>query len=481
MSNKAKEESSDNEYYSDDEDEPQGRKSGKGREVDPENVNEDWLGSSDEDEKSLVDAEHNLVAQGDEFVDDLNEIVDHDAVVDLEAEGIDFDEVFDHAKQIVTVLQNIKELGDPKITRQDYLASLKHDLRRLFGYNEFLMDKIVSLLPIDEVIPFVQANENRRPVVIRCNTHKCRRKALENSLGKRGAQVEALEWSKIGIHVIASNVPVGATPEYLAGYYMLQSPSSFLPVMALNPQKDMRILDMCAAPGGKTTHLAQLMGDTGVIVANDVNKARTNALIANIHRLGFTNCIVTNCDGRAFPRTMGGFDQVLIDAPCSGTGVIARDHSVKTTKSAADLHDLTHNQKELVLHAYDSVKNSGGKLCYCTCSLLVEENEAVVDYLIKNRNCKVIIPDNINKEFFDSLSPGILKDGSNTYHPSIKNSRRIYPHRENMDGFYFALIDVPQHEPYPQQDLQPQVPDPRSKNPNKKKHNKKFSRKYGGH
>jgi ribosomal RNA methyltransferase Nop2 len=169
---------------------------------------------------------------------------------------------------------------------------------------------------------------------------------------------------------------LGSTPEYLAGYYMLQSPSSFLPVMAMNPQPNTRVLDMCAAPGGKTTHIAQLMRNSGILVANDFNKKRTPALIANIHRLGVINTIVVNYDGRAFPKIMGGFDQVLLDAPCTGTGVIARDPSVKTNKSASDLELLTKTQKKLILHAYDSVKATGGILVYCTCSVLIEENEA---------------------------------------------------------------------------------------------------------
>jgi ribosomal RNA methyltransferase Nop2 len=124
----------------------------------------------------------------------------------------------------------------------------------------------------------------------------------------------------------------GATPEYLSGHYMLQAASSFLPVIALKPQPHERVLDMASAPGGKTTHIAALLQNTGIVFANDANKARTKSLTANVHRLGCKNVVVCSYDGREFPKVMGGFDRVLLDAPCSGTGVISKDSSVKVNK-----------------------------------------------------------------------------------------------------------------------------------------------------
>lgn len=124
----------------------------------------------------------------------------------------------------------------------------------------------------------------------------------------------------------------GATPEYLAGHYILQSASSFLPVMALSPQPHERVLDMSAAPGGKTTYMSALMGNTGEVWANDSSRGRIKGLGGNIARLGCRNVIITNVDGREFPKIIGGFDRVLLDAPCSGTGVISKDQSVKVNK-----------------------------------------------------------------------------------------------------------------------------------------------------
>ncbi len=113
---------------------------------------------------------------------------------------------------------------------------------------------------------------------------------------------------------------------------MLQAAASFLPVIALSPLPHERVLDMASSPGGKTTHMSALMQNAGIIFANDANKARTKSLTANIHRLGCKNVVVCSYDGREFPKVMGGFDRVLLDAPCSGTGVISKDASVKINK-----------------------------------------------------------------------------------------------------------------------------------------------------
>ena len=189
-----------------------------------------------------------------------------------------------------------------------------------------------------------------RPVTIRTNTLRTRRRDLAQALVNRGVNLEPIgKWTNIGLQVFESSVPIGslyfalsdlwthlsptgATPEYLAGHYMLQAASSFLPVIALAPQPNERVLDMASAPGGKATHIPALLQNTGVVFANDSNKARTKSLTANVHRLGCRNVVVCSYDGREFPKVMGGFDRVLLDAPCSGTGVISKDASVKVNK-----------------------------------------------------------------------------------------------------------------------------------------------------
>ncbi|KAK0228443.1 NOL1/NOP2/sun family RNA met [Armillaria fumosa] len=344
-------------------------------------------------------------------------------------------------RECVRVLGRFKKLAEPGRSRSEYTDQLLADIASYYGYNDFLAEKLFFLFPVAEAIEFFEANEVSRPVTIRTNTLRTRRRDLAQTLVNRGVNLEPIgKWTNVGLQVFESSVPIGATPEYLAGHYMLQAASSFLPVIALAPEPNERILDMASAPGGKTTHIAALLQNTGVVFANDANKARTKSLTANVHRLGCKNVIVCSHDGREFPKVMGGFDRVLLDAPCSGTGVISKDSSVKVNKSERDFTLLSHLQKQLILCAIDSVSpesKTGGYLVYSTCSVTVDENEAVVDYALKKRpNVKLV---DTRLEFGRE---GYTKYRGKTFHPSIKLTRRFYPHVHNMDGFFVAKFKV---------------------------------------
>ncbi len=272
--------------------------------------------------------------------------------------------------ETVRVLDNFSKLAEEGRSRAEYTSQLLKDICTYYGYSEYLAEKLFNLFPALEAFAFFEANESPRPVVIRTNTLRTHRRDLAQALINRGVTLEPVgKWSKVGLQIFESSVPLGATPEYLAGHYILQAASSFLPVMALAPQENERVLDMAAAPGGKTTYAAAMMKNTGVIFANDPSKARAKGLIGNIHRLGATNVVVCNYDAREFPRVMGGFDRVLLDAPCSGTGVISKDSSVKFNRTEKDFMQLPHTQKQLLLAAIDSVNHAsktGGVVVYST-------------------------------------------------------------------------------------------------------------------
>lgn len=254
------------------------------------------------------------------------------------------------------MLSNFKELRDPARARGDYMDELKRDLSQAYDYNPDLLELLLDLFPPAECLEFIEANETQRPLTIRTNTLKTKRKDLAKTLIQRGVNLDpAAEWSKVGLKIYDSAVPIGATPEYLAGHYILQSASSFLPVAALAPQPGERVLDMAAAPGGKTTYIAQLMKNTGALVANDLKKERLKSLSANLHRLGVSNTVVVNYDGRKMPGIFQKFDRVLLDAPCTGLGVISRDPQIKVQKTRDDVKKLSHLQKELIKAAIDCV------------------------------------------------------------------------------------------------------------------------------
>lgn len=267
---------------------------------------------------------------------------------------------------------------------------------------------------------------------------KTRRRDLAAALISRGVNLDPLgKWSKVGLVIYDSQVPLGATPEYLAGHYMIQGASSLLPVMALAPQENERILDMCAAPGGKSSHIAAIMKNTGVLYSNDANRDRIKAVTANFHRLGIINSIISCEDGCKFRNIITGFDRILLDAPCTGTGVVAKDPSVKTSKSEIDVQRCYNLQRKLILTAIDCLdakSSTGGYLVYSTCSVLPEENEWVIDYALKKRNVK-LVPTGL-----DFGVEGFIKYRKFRFHPSMNLTRRYYPHTQNMDGFFVAKL-----------------------------------------
>ncbi|XP_037973753.2 25S rRNA (cytosine-C(5))-methyltransferase nop2 [Plutella xylostella] len=347
-------------------------------------------------------------------------------------------DVLQRIKDVVAVLGDFSRLKDEGRSRCEYTELLLKDLCMYYSYNEFLMEILMQIFPVQELVEFLEASETQRPVTIRTNSLKTRRRDLAQALINRGVNLDPVgKWSKVGLVVYSATVPIGATPEYLAGHYILQGASSFLPVMALAPQETERILDMCAAPGGKASHIAALMKNTGALFANDANKERTKAIVGNFHRLGVVNAVICNYDGRQFPDVIKGFDRVLLDAPCTGTGVIAKDPSVKTTKDQKDIQRCFNLQRQLLLAAIDccnAKSSTGGYVVYSTCSILPEENEWVVNYALKRRNVK-LVPTGL-----DFGTEGFVKYRQHRFHPSLKLTRRFYPHTHNMDGFFVAKL-----------------------------------------
>jgi ribosomal RNA methyltransferase Nop2 len=349
-------------------------------------------------------------------------------------------EIRSHIESILEVLADFKKRREQGRARVEYVDQLGVYIAELYGYLPELIAYFLSMLGPAETLEFVDASDRPRPLVIRTNTLKARRKDLAAALMKRGVTLDPLAaWSKVGLKIMESPVPVGATPEYLSGMYMLQSAASMCPVLALAPEPKERILDMSAAPGGKTSYIAQLMRNTGYILANDLKAERQKATVANMHRLGVKNVVAAIHDGRQIGIMFKNrFDRILLDAPCSGLGVISRDPSVKVQRTMADVLQCAHLQKELLIAAIDALKfkgTTGGVMVYSTCSVSVAENEEVVNYALSKRDVRIV------DSGLDFGKPGFTRYQQKRFHPSLALTRRFYPHVHNMDGFFVCKFE----------------------------------------
>ncbi len=238
---------------------------------------------------------------------------------------------------------------------------------------------------------------------------------------------------------------IGSLPEYQEGLYYIQNLSSMIPPLLLNPNSNEKVLDMCAAPGSKTTQLASYMDNKGQIVANDVDAWRVGKLKEVLIQFNVLNTEVKNEDANNYGKVeQEQYDKILLDAPCSGEGLIylakpmsLRFWNVKKAKG------LVHIQKDLIESAFRALKK-GGVMVYSTCTLEPDENEGVVTHLLKKYNKAQVVPVPLfeSKEFANykkHVKRGILKWNTTEYAKEVHDTYRILPSSEMM-GFYIAMI-----------------------------------------
>ncbi|RME31474.1 RsmB/NOP family class I SAM-dependent RNA methyltransferase [Candidatus Woesearchaeota archaeon] len=270
-------------------------------------------------------------------------------------------------------------------------------------------------------------------VVIRpaLRVNSLRDAAVQDRLQKRGVRLEKVPYLTHG-YFYEAGFSLGATPEYLLGLYYLQGPLSQLVSELLAPKPGETILDMAAAPGSKTTHLAQLMRNEGVIFALDSNAARLEALQNNCERLGVRNVLAFKKDARFVADFDMTFDRVLLDAPCSGN--FCAEDGWFAKRRLADVNANARLQRAL-LRAACTVVKTGGRVLYSTCSLEPEEDECVIDWVLRRQPEMRLEP--LAVPLGD---PGITAWGGKQLHESIRHARRFWPHRTGAEGFFIALL-----------------------------------------
>jgi NOL1/NOP2/sun family putative RNA methylase len=313
-------------------------------------------------------------------------------------------------------------------------TELSKKLAEKYGYNEFIVRRWLAFFG-EECEEIMRAFEEEIPRYIRVNTLKIEEERLIRKMEKRGFLLKKTE-IKYCYEVVKEPYSIGATPEYLMGYYYIMDKSSCVPPLVLDPQPGEIIADLAASPGGKTTFISQLMGNSGVVFAVEPQTERIQPLIDNVNRMGAMNVLVVKMDARDFARKLieegVEVDRVLLDAPCTGEGIIHKDKTRKTSRGASDIKFCSSLQRELILAGFDILKEDG-KLVYSTCSLTPEENEYVIDFLLDHRDCSV---ENIELEIG---SPSLLLPDLK-HAEEIRKTKRLYPHRHRTSGFFVAKI-----------------------------------------
>lgn len=234
-----------------------------------------------------------------------------------------------------------------------------------------------------------------------------------------------LDYDKIGNH-----------PYHHAGMIYVQEPGAMAPAECIDIEPDWKILDMCAAPGGKSTQLKNKLGENGILVSNEIISSRCKILTGNIERLGLHNTVTTCMDtkklAKAFPET---FDLIMVDAPCSGEGMFRKEEIAVTEWSTENVEKCAVRQKEILENAVRALKN-GGYIIYATCTFSLEENEMVIDEFLEKHPGFEIIP--VKDSVRDNTSDGIFFDGCKC--ENINFSRRFYPHKNKGEGQFMAVL-----------------------------------------
>jgi NOL1/NOP2/sun family putative RNA methylase len=231
---------------------------------------------------------------------------------------------------------------------------------------------------------------------------------------------------------------LGRALEHLLGYYYIQELSSVLPLIAMGLKKDERFLDLCAAPGSKTTQAGALMKNSGFIIANESSMGRMRILASNLERCGVTNVFITRKDGRdlceGLRRKDFQFDKILVDAPCSGEGTLRSSPKTYVMWNIKSIKSLSKLQKKLFAKAFLCLK-VGGEMVYSTCTHAPEENEAVVSAMLEEFKDKIEILD------FDlpiKTREGLVEWDGEKYDERVKLCKRVYPQDNNTEGFFIS-------------------------------------------
>lgn len=279
---------------------------------------------------------------------------------------------------------------------------------------------------------FLAGFDGQRQYGLRVNTLKMNLEEFERIAP---FHLKTVPWISNGYFYEAEDAPA-KHPFYSAGLYYLQEPSAMTPASRLKVQPGERVLDLCAAPGGKATELGAALQGEGLLVANDINTARARALLRNLELFGISNSFVTNEPphvlAERFPEF---FHKIMVDAPCSGEGMFRKNPAVVDSWQEKGPEYFSKLQREIIVQAADMLL-PGGMMFYSTCTFSPLENEKTITHLLKERPDMEVIP----MEDYEGFAEGLTSYRGEVFDESCKLCRRIWPHKMSGEGHFMALL-----------------------------------------
>lgn len=291
-------------------------------------------------------------------------------------------------------------------------------------------DRMRELLG-DEFDAFLSSYNDRYKTGLRVNRLKLTSEDFE---AISPCPIKPVPWTTNGFYYDGDNQPA-KHPYYHAGLYYIQEPSAMLPAELLQIEPGDKVLDVCAAPGGKSTELAAKLGGTGVMVSNDISNSRAKALLKNIELFGIKNAVVISEDPANLVKYFPGyFDKILVDAPCSGEGMFRKDPTIIKNWEQLGVEYYNNLQKNIILYAADMLK-PGGYMVYSTCTFSPEENEATIRYLLENREGFSVEP----VKRVEGLGYG-QPEWIDSDDEQLRNCIRVWPHKVEGEGHFTVLL-----------------------------------------
>jgi 16S rRNA (cytosine967-C5)-methyltransferase len=331
------------------------------------------------------------------------------------------------AKGFINAVLRSADRGRDTISYPDREGDPAGFLAAIYSHPRWLVEQWLAQIGQVESEALAAAMGEQPPLTARVNSLILSRDELRAKLGAAGIGATPCRYSHLGLKLEGAG-GVELLPGFQEGEFTIQDESSQLAALFLDPQPGERVLDLCAAPGGKATFLAQLMENRGSIIACDLTEAKLCRVVESTARLGISIISTRLGDATAPPAEFReGFHRVLVDAPCSGLGVIRRNPEGKWRKGPQDLARLAVTQKKILKGAADFVA-SGGRLLYATCSTSEAENECIVDGFLAGHP-EFVLED--GRELFPHLADLFTERGM----------FRSWPHRhDGMDGFFAARL-----------------------------------------